>query len=106
MPNWCDNSLHLRHADKAKIDALVEELNKKSDAQLFQRIRPCPPDVDAYAWHMYMWGTKWEADIHDFDQDDDNHASGCSRHAFVHGLLCWTLSGASEYAHTAVSVVV
>lgn len=77
MPNYCDNSVTLCNKDKAKIDALVEALNEKNDAgdsvaQMFQHLRPNPTGEWDYGWSVDNWGTKWDAGIIDWEQQDDN----------------------------------
>lgn len=72
MPNWCDNSLTLRHTDKSKIDALVAEMNKKGEAEPFQHLRPNPTGEWQYDWSVANWGTKWEASVIDWDHTGDN----------------------------------
>lgn len=77
MPNYCDNSLTLFNKDKAKIDALEEALNEKNDAgdsvaQMFQYLRPNPTGEWDYGWSVDNWGTKWEANIIDWERQDDN----------------------------------
>ena len=78
MPNWCDNSVSLYHADKSKIDALAEEMSKKNEdghsmAQPFQHLRPSPGGEWDYDWSVSNWGTKWDASIIDWSRDDDNN---------------------------------
>lgn len=80
MPNWCDNSLELHHDDKSKIDALEAELQKWNDnsfkdgARLFNALRPQPEDIgdNWYNWNIENWGSKWDADIIDWDRSGDN----------------------------------
>ena len=76
MPNWCDNSLHLSHEDVTKIDALEAEMMKKNDegrsmACPFQHLRPNPSGEWNYDWSVNNWGTKWEADIIDWERASD-----------------------------------
>ena len=79
MPNWCDNSATLMHDDVKKIDALVEEMSKKTDDEYsagcpFQHLRPRPQEEEDnwYDWNLRNWGTKWEADVIDWEKSDDN----------------------------------
>ena len=72
MPNWCDNSVHLTHEDKTKIDALVAELENKEGNGIFQLLRPNPTGVWDYNWSVENWGTKWDASIIDWDRQDDH----------------------------------
>lgn len=77
MPNWCDNRVRLSNEDKEKIDALELEMAKKNDegrsmAQPFQHLCPNPTGEWDYAWSCTNWGTKWDANIIDWDREDDN----------------------------------
>lgn len=77
MPNWCDNSVTLRHEDKEKIDALDAEMSKKnaegrSMAEPFQHLRPNPTGEWDYNWSCENWGCKWDANIIDWERSDDN----------------------------------
>ena len=78
MPNWCDNSIRLHNEDVAKIDAHEAEMSKKNDegrsmACPFQHLRPNPDGEWDYGWSCTNWGTKWDADIIDWDREDDNN---------------------------------
>jgi hypothetical protein len=71
MPNWCDNTLHLRNSDKAKLDAVEAVLADRENQELFKHLRPYEGEWD-YGWCCNNWGTKWESRIIDFDRSDDN----------------------------------
>jgi hypothetical protein len=77
MPNWCDNRMILRNNNVAKINALEEELSKKnaegrSMAEPFQHLCPNPTGEWDYGWSATNWGTKWDADIIDWERNDPN----------------------------------
>lgn len=89
MPNWCDNRMTLRNDDVAKIDALEVELSKKNDegrstAEPFNHLRPQPEGVgdDWYNWNCSNWGTKWDADIIDWERTDVNEITFCCNTAW------------------------
>ena len=76
MPNWCTNVATINHGDSALIDAIETEL-KKEKPELFQMLRPRPPEFDEgeswYAWNVDNWGTKWEASIYNYERIDENN---------------------------------
>jgi len=71
MPNWCDNTLTLSHSDKTKIDALEAELQKGKDVEILKHLRPYEGEWD-YGWCVENWGTKWDANVIDFNRENDN----------------------------------
>jgi hypothetical protein len=71
MPNWCDNSLTVRHADKSKLDALEAELSKDENTQLLAHFRPYEGEWD-YGWCIENWGTKWDASIVSWERTADD----------------------------------
>jgi len=71
MPNWCDNALTLTNSDKSKIDAVSLAL-VGSTKGLFETLRPNPKGEWEYDWSISNWGTKWDADIIDWERHDDN----------------------------------
>jgi hypothetical protein len=68
MPNWCANTLTLTHEDASKIDALEAELNR-DDGKFFEFLRPNPSGQWDYGWSVDNWGTKWEAEVNDWERD-------------------------------------
>lgn len=77
IPNWCNNSVTLRHSDKSKIDALDAEMSKKNDegrsmAKPFNHLRPNPSGEWQYDWSCENWGCKWDANIIEWERLDDN----------------------------------
>jgi hypothetical protein len=73
MPNWCDNTVTITHADKSKIDTIEKVLiDKDSEEGLFSAILPNPSGEWEYDWCVNNWGTKWDANSIDWDRQDDN----------------------------------
>ena len=72
MPNWCDNVVTLRNSDKSKIDALDAALSDKENQSLLNHLRPNPAGEWQYDWSITNWGTKWEADIIDWERTGEN----------------------------------
>jgi hypothetical protein len=71
MPNWCYNTVEFRNEDITKIDALEAELQKEKSEPL-NHLRPNPAGAWDYGWSVDNWGTKWDAQVHDWERYDDN----------------------------------
>lgn len=56
MPNWCSNSLTLKHDDPAMIDKAVAGF---TDGKLLETLVPYEGEWD-YDWCVSNWGTKWD----------------------------------------------
>ena len=99
MPNWCNNSITIRHSDPAMIQRVI---NSKG---LLMEFFPTPQDLldtvagfpgedqreaheaqmkrnlekygykDWYDWNVANWGTKWDVDLEDPELLDPNTVS-------------------------------
>lgn len=90
MPNWCNNSVTIRHADPAKI----KELNLAvRDGNFCKTVKPIPEELqntqapnssenagalaekygyaDWYDFCVNEWGTKWDVDPENVDSPDE-----------------------------------
>ena len=56
MPNWCSNSLTLKHDDPAMIDKAVAGF---TEGKLLETLVPYEGEWD-YDWCVSNWGTKWD----------------------------------------------
>ena len=56
MPNWCSNSLTLKHDDPAMIDKAVAGFTA---GKLLETLVPYEGEWD-YDWCVSNWGTKWD----------------------------------------------
>jgi len=72
MPNWCYNTLNVKHDDPAMIKRLVEAAERE---ELFNEFVTMPEDIRVtdgwYDWAVQNWGTKWDASVEDTGLSDD-----------------------------------
>ena len=57
MPNWCSNSVTLRHKDPAQISRAVEAFKR---GEFLAELVPNPAGEWDYDWCIGQWGTKWD----------------------------------------------
>lgn len=58
MPNWCDNSVTLRHSDPAQVDRAEEAFKR---GEFCREFVPLPANEDDwYDFCVNNWGTKWD----------------------------------------------
>jgi len=72
MPNWCNNTLNLRHEDPAQIERAKTAF---ADGRFLEEFIPFPNGEWDYNWCVNAWGTKWDVggeDAHMVEQDANN----------------------------------
>lgn len=93
MPNWCDNTLTLRHDNPEMIDRVVDSLKQE---KFLSEFIPMPDELrktnspnsvnademlakygysDWYSFCVSEWGTKWDFGSESVDREDDNTVS-------------------------------
>lgn len=88
MPNWCENSISLTHADTTKVSELEDVLRncpteddiiaghaQIQQTKFFEHYLPRPSDIsenDVCDWNEKIWGTEWEPQIISFTKTNQN----------------------------------
>jgi hypothetical protein len=72
MPNWCQNVVYIKHEDKAELNKIVAELDKKGEAKLFESLVPNPSGEWSYDWSVENWGCKWDASVYDYNMEEEH----------------------------------
>jgi len=71
MPNWCQNVAYIKHEDKAELDKIIAELDKKDEAQFFNSLVPNPNGEWQYDWSVSNWGCKWDASVYEYWYEEE-----------------------------------
>ena len=76
MPNWCDNTVYLKHKDKAQLERAFAAAK---EGRLLDEFVPVPKDLQEnggwYDWCVNEWGTKWDIDLIDTDMLDEDRVA-------------------------------
>lgn len=78
MPNWCSNTITLRHSDPAMIDRALKALNAGEFLNEFLPIPEALKDEGWYSWCVDNWGTKWDVGGDDVAERLDDNTLGAS----------------------------
>jgi hypothetical protein len=57
MPNWCYNTVRIKHEDAQVIDKVQQAF---LDGKLLETLIPYPNGEWDYQWCVNNWGTKWD----------------------------------------------
>jgi len=66
MPNWCSNSVTLRHEDPAQIARAVEAFKR---GEFLAELVPNPTGEWDYDWCVGHWGVKWDVGGDGYDPE-------------------------------------
>lgn len=73
MPNWCDNTVTLTHKKPEQLTRVVVAAEREG---LFEEFVPHPKNTEnvdnSLGWNIDHWGTKWEAQVHSIDLDENS----------------------------------
>lgn len=78
MPNWCNNSITIRHVDPQMIERAYQAL---CQGQFLNEFVPMPKELlegdGWYQWAVNNWGTKWDVGGNDcmVEKANDNEIS-------------------------------
>jgi hypothetical protein len=114
MPNWCDNSIEIRHADPAMLDRVMKakdgflmeffptpqplidtargyfgpDKEKEQQEQMEKNIKEYGYS-DWYNWNVANWGTKWDVNFDTINRVDDHCVSGTFQSAWAPPLQAY-----------------
>jgi hypothetical protein len=73
MPNWCENRLAIS-GDVADVKTFIKKGLDENGNWNLDNYYPMPKELHDngwYYWRIANWGTKWDVDAQDVNEDDD-----------------------------------